>query len=255
MNLLQAVKYLRVYILNDTGGTGNNWSATSEGSNGTASRLLWSNEELTVYITEAQNEIARRCNLFEDFGSTFDVSIVAGTAVYTYHPKILQIIGNILNSNGKELELTDMRTIFESSRWDTQTGTPTKYAMNYKSKQIFFYPTPIASDTFKPFVYRLPLTAPSWTSNTVDLEVPDEYGFKMLWWAAFLAYMKSDVDTYDPKQAEKFKSLFDAEFEETSAYADTRKRRTGNRTVKYGGVGFSPIHSTTLLSILRNSNG
>lgn len=255
MNLLQAVKHLRVYILNDIGGTGNDWASTTEGSNGVASRLLWSNEELTAYIQEAQNEVARRCNLFEDFGTAYNISIIAGTSVYDYDSKILQIIGNILQSNGKELERVDMKDIFEVSRWDTETGTPTKYAMNYRSKQIYFYPTPVANDTFKPFVYRLPATALSWTSNTTALEIPEEYAIKMLWWAAFLAYMKSDVDTYDPKQAEKFKALFDAEFEETSAYADTRKRRSSRRSIKYGGISFSPIHSTTLLSILRNSNG
>lgn len=251
---MSVVKYLRIYILNDLGGSGFDWTTATEDYTGVATNLLWSNEELTLYINEARREVARRCLIYEDFGATFDIAITAGTAVYTYNPLILRIIGNILQSNGKELELVDMRELFEISRWDEKIGTPRKYSMNYRSKQIYFYPTPVINDTFKPFVYRFPLADLSWSSPTTDIDVPDEMAIKMLWWAAFLAYMKNDVDTYDSKQAEKFKNLFDAEFEETSTYSDTRKRRTGRRNIKYGGIGFSPVHSTTLLNILRNSN-
>lgn len=253
-NLYDAVKHLRVYILNDIGGSGNDWSVTDEGVNGVASKLLWSNEELTKYIDEAQNEVARRLNLFEDFGDDYNISLTVGQSVYDLNPKITHIIGNILQSNGQQLEHIDMKQLFELTRWDEDTGTPRKFAMNYRSNQIYFFPTPVVADTFKPFVYRLPTNTLDWLSFNSDLEVPDQYAFKMLWYAAFLAYLKSDVDTYDPKQAKNFKDLFDAEFEVTSAYSDVRKRRTTNRGVKYGGIGFSPTHNSTLLTILRNSN-
>lgn len=252
--LYDAVKQLRVYILNDIGGTGNNWELVDEGTNGVASKLLWSNEELTKYIDEAQIEVARRCNLFEDFGTDFNITLTAGNSIYDLHPKITHVIGNILQSNGQQLEHIDMKQIFEETRWDQDTGTPRKFAMNYRSKQVYFFPTPVVADTWKPFVYRLPLNTLNWSSSTSDLEVPDEYAFKMLWYAAALAYLKNDVDTYDPKESKKFMDLFDGEFETTSAYSDTRKRRTSNRGVKYGGISFSPIHNSTLLTILRNSN-
>lgn len=254
MKTVDAIKYLRLYVLNDTGGSGTDWTTITEASVN-AKQLLWSNEELAAFINEAQIQAFRRCLLQEDFGSTYDIAIVAGTASYTLHPKILQIIANTLSSNGKELQLTDTRTIFELQNFSQDTGIPKFYTVNYKTGTVLFYPTPVANDTWKPLVYRLPLNTVSFSLPNADLEIQDHFAIPMLHWAAYLAYSKQDADTYDPKQAMIHKAAFTDEFGETSVYSDMRKLKSADNRVKYGGIPMGATRPRPPVRIIRNSNG
>jgi hypothetical protein len=254
MNTLGAISYLRKYILKDTGGTGFDWTTITEAS-ADAPRLLWSNEELAAYIDQAQIQAFRRCLAEEDYGATYDVAIIAGTSTYTLHPKILQIVANQLESNGKPLDHTDMRTLFSLQNFDNDTGIPKFYSTNYKTGTVVFYPTPVTNDTWHPLVYRLPLATIAFTSPTVNLEIPEQFTIPMLSYAAYLAYMKQDADTYDPKQAMLYSKLFDDEFGVTSAYSDIRKMRSADNSVKYGGIRFNSGGPRPPVRIVRNSNG
>jgi hypothetical protein len=254
MNTLNAIAHLRKYILSDTGGTGTDWTVLTEAS-ADAKKLLWSNEELAAFINEAQIQAFRRCLLQEDFGTAYDISIIAGTSTYTLHTKILQVIANQLESNGKELQLVDTRVLFELQNFDEDTGIPKFYSTNYKTGTVTFYPTPVANDTWHPLVYRLPLNTVTFSSPTAELEVADRFVIPMLSYAAYLAYMKQDADTYDPKQALVHKQNFIEEFGETSVYSDNKKMKNASNTVRYGGIRFNSGGPRPPVRIVRNSNG
>ena len=59
MNLLQLVTHLRLYILDDSGGTGVDWEAITATQNSSHNLLRWTNEELVAYINEAERQATR----------------------------------------------------------------------------------------------------------------------------------------------------------------------------------------------------
>ena len=233
MNLLELIEYLRVSILDDTGGLGIDWSGISKDDN-EATLLRWSNEELTQNINEAIRQVYRRILPVKDIAIT--VPVIASTHTYALNPLILQILGVKSPLTSLPLSRLDIEDIWEVPQWDTVEGDPTHYIPNYDTGTIRLYPIPTQSDTLDLMYYRLPLTELSWTKNTVSPELRNEFQIPMLNYALFLAYMKDEANTNDPQKATNFLALFNQEFPQTSAYSDNRKRKTTNRAIRYGGL-------------------
>lgn len=236
MKIYDAIKYLRINILFDTGGSNTQWDLINENAYGT-SQLLWTNEELASYINEAQKKAVRSILGIKDYNAKYNIAVEAGKRDYKLNPKILQIVNATLESNKKELDITDFDDIITNNdNWSLDSGITTKFSVNYQNKTIYLYPTPTVADTIHLFIYRLPEIDVTWDNQELELELQDEYCIPMLWYAAFLAYSKDDSDGGDKSKAAFFKTLFEEEFGSTSVYADFRKARTANRPVKYGGI-------------------
>ena len=234
MNLLALVKYLRTSILDDTGGTGVDWTCIQDTDDDVV-MLRWSNEELTSFINEALRQVYRRILPVKD-SKTFDITVVAGTSEYSLDSRIIQLIRSKLTSNGQNLSMLDIEDIWDLPNWEDQTGTPFCVIPNYDSGNITLYPEPVINDTLKVLVYRFPLAELEWLSNTVSADLRTEFLIPMLNYAAFLAYGKDEENTEDSQQAGKYLGLFNQEFPQTSAYSDNRKRKTTNRAIAYGGL-------------------
>ena len=233
MNLLELIEYMRVSILDDTGGLGIDWTGISDTDN-EATMLRWSNEELTQNINEAIRQVYRRILPVKDIAIT--ISVVAGTDTYALNPLILQLLGVKSPLTNKALGALDIEDIWDVPQWEGNSGDPLYYIPNYDTGNIRLYPTPTQSDTLDLMYYRLPLVELAWTSNTVTPELRTEFQIPMLNYALFLAYMKDEANSNDPQKATNFLALFNQEFPATSAYSDNRKRKTTNRQIKYGGL-------------------
>jgi hypothetical protein len=231
MILEDLVKYLRLDILDDFV---SGWDSMVEGSNN--SELLWSNESLARYINEAQKQAVRRSLLIKDF-TTYTITTVANTSTYTLDSKIIRVKDIDNDTDGlplTELQYEDVRGV---QNWKTAAGTPDYYIVDYDMGKIRLYKIPEAVHTLNLVVYRLPLKDLDWdTGSSASPEIREEYQIPMLHYAAFLAYSKQDVDAFDPQKAMYHLQQFNAEFSDTSAYSETRKRRENNHTVKYGGL-------------------
>lgn len=233
MNLLELIEYLRVSILDDTGGLGIDWSGISKEDN-EATLLRWSNEELTQNINEAIRQVYRRILPVKDILIT--IPVIAGTHTYSLDPIIIQLLG--IRSPLTELPLVqlDIEDIWDVPQWESVQGDPTHYIPNYDTGTIRLYPEPTQGDTLSLMYYRLPITELSWSANTLGPELRNEFQIPMLNYALFLAYMKDEANTNDPAKAQNFLALFNQEFPQTSAYSDNRKRKTTNRKIRYGGL-------------------
>jgi len=233
MILEDLVKYLRFEILDDFV---SGWEAISEYD--TDSQLLWSNESLARYINEAEKQAVRRSLLIKDY-TTYTIDAVSGDHTYDIDDKIIRILDIDNDTDGLPLtgiEYDDVRGI---QNWKSKTGTPSYYIVDYNSNTVRLYPTPDASHTLNLVVYRLPLEEQDWDASMSSApEIRTEYHIPMLHYAAFLAYSKQDVDAFDPQKATYHLQQFNAEFTDTSAYSETRKRRQSNQTTKYGGLEF-----------------
>lgn len=238
MNLLEAVTYLRTNILDDIGGLGSDWESFLD-TDSSSLQLRWTNEELASNINEAVNQAYRRILPVKEMNEVFDITTEANTATYTVNPKILQIEGVRSQETGKTLIRIDIESVWDERDIFTRSNTPTCYIPNLDTGKIVFYPKPVKEVTYSLLVYRLPLKTLVWDENTVDscdnIELREEFIVPMLNYAAALCYEKDEANTLDPNRVSFFIAKFNQEFPQTSAYSDNRKRKTSNRSVKYGG--------------------
>ena len=233
MNLLELVTHLRSSILDDVGGTGISWANITENDDEVV-QLRWTNEELTRFINEAEKRACRNALLIKSASSDYDITVVADTAEYALNSKIVKIKGAYLSSTGKELIPIEYEDMIEIAKWRDTTGTPTSYIPDIENSKITLYPKPESSDTIACLVNLLPTSDMSWDTNEVDSpQIREEYHLSMLNWAAHLAYLKDEANTFDPGRSEYFRALFEREFSDSSAYGETRRRRSTGRAVRY----------------------
>ena len=236
MTLLDLVGYLRKNILHDTGGTGADWASWDE-SDYDSIQLRWSNEELTNYINEAILQVYRRTNPIKDADS---LDIQKDVHTYSIPSYILEIL-KVKGSNGRPLQIKSMDDFWDLQSYNTFKGEPNTFFPDVEQGKIRIYPIPIADDTLDMMIYRLPKSKLSWTSNTEEPELREEYQIPMLLGAAALCYMKDEANTLDPQRVTTLTAMFDREFPFTSSYSNIRKGRTSGRPIAYGGIGGRPI--------------
>jgi len=157
MNLLEMVKYLRVSILDDTGGVGIEWADIEEDQD-ESMMLRWNNEELTVFINEAIKKVHRSSYLIKDHQASLDISISSSTNTYNLDTRILKVKKARLASSKKELTWIDVADVWDIPEWDEESGTTIAYITDYNTNKISFYPINVAVDTVELISYREELT-------------------------------------------------------------------------------------------------
>lgn len=240
MTLLELVTYLREAILDDAP-TSVDWTTISS-SDEDADMLRWTNEQLTDFINRAEYEVARRTQSILD--STITISIDDSTGLYTLPSYVLR--GGIrsiqLDSTGRQLEEASIDDIIRKQNWNTDTGTPTHYILDYQVGKILLYRIPTAtSDTLNLIAYRGPTAKMSWTSNSVDspeISVENDQ-YLMLEFAASLAYQKDDGSSVDQQLSLQHLAAFNKHFPELSVQAEISRQRYDFGPAKYNGYSMN----------------
>lgn len=235
MTLYELVKHLRRSILDDVGGHGIAWEDIEEDQE-EAILLRWTNEELTDFINEALRKVCRSTYLLRDLQPSFKITIIPDNYVYNLDSRIIRIKNTKLISSGLPLEEKELEDIETISNWEETSGTPTCYIVDYQIGQIAFYPNPSVGDTLNIWAIREELNPLVWTSNTSSPEIPKRFHIPMLNYAAHLAYLKAEANTLDPDASGRYLAMFQQDFDNNSAYTETRRHRSRGRTVKYGGL-------------------
>lgn len=236
MDLSSLIKHLRVSILDDTGGTGVLWEDLDEDDDASA-QLRWSNEELTTFINEAFKQAHRRSLLIKSIEPTFNITVSTGTSTYAIDSRIIRIKGTKLASTGKKLDELEYEDVMDITDWDSKTGTPTHYLIDYGTNQITLYPQPVADDTITLLAYREEMAPLSWAAPTGEPDIDERYQLSALHYAAYMAYNKDEANTFDPTRANYHYALFEQAFGGAiTAYAEKRRRRSRRRGIQYGGL-------------------
>ena len=242
MTLRELVTSLRD-LLDVKGGQGLDW--TEEGSQ---SRLRWSNDELVRFINEAYRETAKRTLTIMDV-----VEIEVNNTDYLY-----DLPSNLLSIRRAKLNLgrfTLMEVSWKDvdaldSTWESRTGEPTDYMTDWIRGSLRLHPKPVTADTLTLNIYRYPtdlLTLDRWEQDTPEL--PEEYHYPLIYWAAHLAYLKDEPNTLDPDRAQYYDAKITNEVgPPTDAYSVERKKRA-KRQLSYGGITKNVRHRN------RNSYG
>lgn len=211
---------------------------------------LWSDATLLRYLNYAEVQACRRAHLLIDSSTTNDsgtaatastagqkalcqITLVAGQSVYSLNSKIIQvkrcqIIGMDYPLLGP---LTHIELDERYSGWNGTSGTVGTagtsgfpYAfMNEPTGSITFILAPGQSGTANLLVSRLPLLP--FTSSSSP-EIPDKYHEWLLNWAAHLAYLKDDSDTFNPEKAKYYEGKFIEQFGQLPSAKDERLIRT-----------------------------
>lgn len=183
---------------------------------GDDSDSLWSNDELTLYVNQAINEACLRSKLIKDAStaSVCQIAVSAGTRSYAVSPKITYIDRAKLASGNFPLAGSSVADWdYENANWDSDTGTPTEYAMDYEDGKITLDKEPIANDTLNLIVYRRPLEDIKYQLRKIKSpEIPEEYHYHLIDWVRHLAYEKKDSETYDPDLSMKHYQKFEVTF-------------------------------------------
>jgi hypothetical protein len=235
MQLVEAVNYLRSNILDDTGGLSVDWEGY-EVNDTESFQMRWTNEELTAAINEALNQVYRRILPVKEMNPLFDITTNIGVQSYPLDKRILQVEGIRSATTGRTLYIADIKDVWNNTFAYSDKGTPDRVVLDYDTGTISFFKIPSVSDTYRLLVYRLPLKSLSWEDNEDEIELRQEFVIPMLDYAAYIAYNKDEANTLDPQRSLFFYQRFNQEFPQTSAYSDVRKRRTTNRSVRYGGI-------------------
>lgn len=165
---------------------------------------LWSDDALLIFANEAIVEACRRAPLIYRVKT---VSIVAGTAEYTLNKAIRQIlVAKMALQLDPLLQKTDYDlSVSASPDWRSRNATPINYIR--EKHTLTLYPNPVVNDT-------LSLTCTCLPESDFDLEedIDAEYHESLVYWIVYRAFMKKDVDAYDPVKAEAFLEKFTAAF-------------------------------------------
>lgn len=192
---------------------------------------LWTDAELTLYINEAEREVARRLRCLLDSTSADDgatptpaplcvVPVTAGDTFIALHPKILFVRKVKLDSQELPLSRAHVKDLdFTFPTWEEDTeGDTMVYVPNWENRKLRFYFPIQADDTVRLRVVRLPLA--DMAANDDVPEVDPLHHMSMLSWVLYRMYLKPDEETEDKAKAKDALAMFENEFGARSSAID-----------------------------------
>ena len=204
-----------------------------------AEPYLWDDDELVSDISQAQNEVCERANLIidESTPSICQIPIQVGIIGYSLSDKVLLVRRCSFGTSADHAYPLEQQTRSRLDQthpgWGKRPGQPMAYICE-DNGEITIVPPAIGTygtsgalstsgtaGTAFLQVSRYPIndlalksTAGSGTAGygITYPEVPNQYHVKMLSWAAHLAFLKNDSETFNLAKAEKYEKDFERDF-------------------------------------------
>jgi Family of unknown function (DUF6682) len=178
-----------------------------------AQPYLWSDPELMDYANEAEEEACRRARLIEDASTVAvtQLSLTNGVSTYALDDSIIftrRVKITTMDCPLGKIRLADLD--MGRGDWESDTGEPEFYCLDYENDKILFYPTPDASYTANLRVVRLPLNEMNDNEDTPEINRRFHRG--LINWMKFKAYSKEDSEARDDQEAGRALALFTEEF-------------------------------------------
>lgn len=204
---------------------------------------LWSDEEVFLYMNEAQRMFVRSTSgIFDVSSEATEVSITEGEKYSELHPSITHIRQAVYDDKYelKIVNLSDMATLGSGNDYrvamnkalSMTPGTVVYMIIGEERNKCRWVSLPDTSATVKLSVTRMPLT--NITADGQTLEVAEEHHTHLLEWMKSMAYRKQDADAFNPKAAEEGEVRFNAYC--AKVWKEWERYRHKPRTVAYGGL-------------------
>lgn len=195
---------------------------------------LWDDAALVRYLDEAQRIFATRALVLHDSTtpSVVNVGLIAGVAQYRLHPSIIAVLSARYGDDTRDLHRTGHSALtafvvpdtrfFDPNALDTLApGQPVAWASDEQidtkagvsgAVSLRVYPAPSAEYASK-FIYlrtiRKPIKSLSLDALDAPPEIPEDYHYSLLDWAAYRAMRNIDSDAGGFTTADKFRETFD----------------------------------------------
>lgn len=197
-----------------------------------AEPYLWSDQEITEYFTDAQEDFVRSYGgIHDDRSSITKIVLHPGVADYPRSDRILTVKG-AKRSDGHYLERVNTRERDGGGSKCVGRVVTLLLAQNENSFRV--YPVPDEQEdgvVIRLEVDRLPLHS---SCDSFDLEVAAHHTPYLLYGAYAKALLKNDAETYNPARSEQYQQRF-----ERYCAQVVRERGRANHTrnqVRYGGL-------------------
>lgn len=224
MTLEQLLSLLRGAILNDR---------TSRVSG--SSDYLWTDEELVIYMNEAQRRFATQGLVLRDGTSpeATRITLVAGQSSYDLHESVLAVLSARVSSQEVDLQRVG-HSVLNAYRQPTESwidpsslttmppGAPVAFSTDetlslddYDSlgrATLRIHPVPsaeLAGTIIQLRVVRKPIEQLQLSDLQASPEIPADHHLEMLDYAAYLALRIVDDDAGSVKRAADFKATFE----------------------------------------------
>jgi hypothetical protein len=198
-----------------------------------ADPYLCSDELLTIYANEAQNEACRRGDLLRDSSSDFcSIAYIANQETVDIDPRIVKIKRAYTDGYPlTDLSVEEMDEISPSWQTDSIRARPTHLISGLTTGVRYLWPRPRDAGTLSLTVQRLPLCK---LMNDVDEpEIREEAHMGLVEWMLYRAYSREDApELYNPQKAAIHEAKFIAEF--------GRKTSARNEAWMRNGRGVQP---------------
>lgn len=174
---------------------------------------LWSDEEIVLYLNEAEREAARRSRSFID-SSTPEVCMIdaiPGVQSYELDPRVIYIRRVRTSAHTDPVSPIHLQLIDKvDDRWETAQGRVENYVVGHESGKISLVRIPKVAQTIRMTVVREPLCEMQTLSD--EPELPKRYHMQLLEYVYYRAYMKHDSEAENTQLAQSHYAIFEAEF-------------------------------------------
>lgn len=171
-----------------------------------------SDELLTIYANEAQDEACRRGELLRDSASAVCVvTFAADVQAVALDPRIVRVISARVDGHPSSLVSgAEMDMPYPNWQDDGARNRPTHLVSGMTTGMLHLWPIPAAPGTIRLTVQRLPLK--QLTRENDRPEIRPELHRGLVEWMLFRAYSRQDTDLYNDAKAAIALSRFEAEF-------------------------------------------
>lgn len=196
---------------------------------------LCSDELLTLYANEAQEEACRRGQLLRDSSSPWCTTpVVQGTEEVPLNPLTVRVVRAFCDGYPMQIVDSDvMDSISPSWQFRTVQSRPTRLVTGLNSNAVSLWPRPDRDYVLNLTVQRLPLR-PMRNDNDRP-EIRHETHAALVEWMMHRVFSRVDSELFDPSRAALALQRFEAEF----------GRKAGGRNEEWvrrgAGVMPSPI--------------
>ena len=173
-----------------------------------------SDELLTIYANEAQDEACRRGQMIRDAASPMcTIAYQAGDDSATIDPRIVQVVMAFVDGYPVDVIGGDqMDAIMPGWSAATTSARPSRMISGVSAGRMHLWPTPSQTGQIKLRVLRMPLKR--LVNDTDRPEIRQETHPALVEWMLYRAYSRTDADTQDAAKAATALRKFVAEFGE-----------------------------------------
>jgi hypothetical protein len=226
---------------------------------GTSDRL-WSDDTLLRYIKDGERRFARRALCIRDSTTPAVTRVTLKTGITTYglHPSAIAVLSARWNTDMFDIQRSGHALVGQATPpevftydpvvgFNTQPGRPIAY---YTDETTVFagsgrvtlsvHPAPSTTENNTVLylrVIRNPLTGYTTSDLETESEIPEDYQFDCLEWAAYRALRHFDADAGASTPSEHHKAAFDEAV--LNARKELKHTLFANMTLRYGSNGFA----------------